>query len=243
MAQARARGKSEAASEAGERRTPEDSQRTEGAAPVALGVILTVAALVRFHRLDFDLPEVPYVDAFKFVGQAAGLARTHTWEPTHFQYPGLYVYVLVAVYRLFGLTSTYAQHLVATALSASFGVGLVAATAWTARTVCGSMGAVLAATLVALSPIAVNQARMPTPDTASAFFFVLAVTLPIARPRSRYVWLASPRALPPVRSGRVASRYRSSSPLRWRWHGSREAQPCSFEPLRRQHCPPLSCSR
>jgi hypothetical protein len=37
---------------------------------VGLGLVLALAAALRFYRLDFDLPEVTYLDGFKFVGEA-----------------------------------------------------------------------------------------------------------------------------------------------------------------------------
>jgi hypothetical protein len=161
---------------------------------VALALVVLVATGLRAYRLDFEVAEVQYVDAFRFVGQAGHLAATGSWRPTDFIYPSLFVYLLAASYRAFGVVSAYGQHVLAQSLAAAFGVALVGATAWAASRVSGGIGILLAAALVATSPVLVTQSRTPAPDTLCAFGMCLAIVVAAGRPVRLRSWAASAAA-------------------------------------------------
>jgi hypothetical protein len=157
----------------------------------SLALVVLVAIGLRAYRLDVDVPEVQYVDAFRFVGQAGQLAASGRWQPSDFIYPSGFVYVLVVLYRAFGVVSAYGQHVLAQVVAAVFGVGLVGATAWVATRVSGGIGVVLAAALAAASPVLVTQSRTPAPDTLCAFGMCLAIVVAAGRPVALRSWAGS----------------------------------------------------
>lgn len=198
---------------------------------MSLALVVLVAIGLRCYRLDFDLPEVQYVDAFKFVGQAGQLAASGSWRPTDFFYPSLFAYLLVVLYRAFDVTSVYGQHVVALSVAAVFGVGVVGVAAWAASRLSSGLGIVLAAALAAASPILVSESRTPAPDTLCAFFMSLAIVVASGRPVALRAWGASAAAAalatgakwtgafaaPILAATAVATAWRARSPrLFWR---------------------------
>lgn len=173
-----------------------DRDGPEGRAPrIALALILLLAAALRVYRLDFDLPEVQYVDGFKFIDQAAHMAESGNLRPTYFQYPGLYIYLLVGLYRGLGIVSTYGHQLTAAAASAVGGLGLVAATAYAARAVAGPLGTIVAAALAAASPMLLTESRTPAPDGLCVLFATLAIATTVRGPTPLRAWAAAGAAL------------------------------------------------
>jgi hypothetical protein len=136
--------------------------------------ILVVAAGLRVLWLDYDLPQVVWVDAFKFVQPAAGFARDGTFQLVDHQYPGLYPLVLAGVFGALDLQSPYAQHLAAQAVAAVAGAATVLAIWIAAGAWCGTLGRVLAAGLCAVSPTLVTYARVPVSDGVVACFIAAA---------------------------------------------------------------------
>src|SRR5262249_6367111 len=157
---------------------------------IALAVILLLAALLRVYRLDFDLPEVQYVDGFKFIDQAGHMAERGSLRPTYFQYPGLYIYLLVGLYRGLGIASAYGRQ-----LAAAGGLGIVAATAYAACAVAGPLGTVVATALAAASPMLLTESRTPAPDGLCVLFATLAIAATVRRPTAIAVWVAAGAAL------------------------------------------------
>jgi 4-amino-4-deoxy-L-arabinose transferase-like glycosyltransferase len=153
-----------------------------------LGLLVLLAAAVRLWRLDFDLPEVVYVDGFKFVGEATRMVDTGELRPTIFQYPGLYTYLLAALYHVLPVETAYGRELAATAVSAVAGTLVVAATAFVARAVTGIPGTLLAVALAAVSPALVTQSRTPAPDTLCLLFATVALGIAARRPASLRPW-------------------------------------------------------
>lgn len=173
-----------------------DRDRPEGRAPtIALAFILLLAAVLRVYRLDFDLPEVQYVDGFKFIDQAAHMVESGNLRPTYFQYPGLYIYLLAGLYRGLGIVSTYGHQLTAAAVSAVGGLGLVAATAYATRAVAGPLGTIVASALAAASPMLLTESRTPAPDGLCVLFATLAIATTVRRPTRAGVWAAAGAAL------------------------------------------------
>jgi 4-amino-4-deoxy-L-arabinose transferase-like glycosyltransferase len=149
-----------------------------------LAAILGVAALARGWQLDYGLPDVTRVDAYKFVAPAAQWARTGELALGDYQYPGLYPVLLAGLYAGLGVTTAYAQHLIACAVAAAFGTATVWATWLAAAAWCGVAGRALAAALVAVSPILVTYSRVPASDGVVAFFFAAALACVARRPEA-----------------------------------------------------------
>src|SRR5262249_28447449 len=120
-----------------------------------------------------------------------------TLRPTYFQYPGLYIYLLVGLYRGLGIVSTYGRQLAAAAVSAAGGLGIVAATAYAARAVAGPLGTVVATALAAASPMLLTESRTPAPDGLCVLFAALAIAATVRRPAAPAPWGPSgPACLP-----------------------------------------------
>jgi 4-amino-4-deoxy-L-arabinose transferase-like glycosyltransferase len=156
-----------------------------------LGLLVLLAAAARFWRLDFDLPEVIYIDSFKFVGEAARMVDTGDLRPADFQYPGLYTHLLAALYRVFDIESVYGRQLTATCVSSAAGTLVVAATGWAARAVTGPSGTLLAVALACASPALVTQSRTPAPDTLCVLFATIALGIAARQPASLRSWAAA----------------------------------------------------
>jgi len=159
------------------------------AATIILAAILVVAAFLRFYKLDFDLPEVQYVDGAKFAGEAARMARTGDLHPALFQYPGLYVNLLVGLYRALGITSEYGYQLAATAVSALFGLATVFVTACAARNLTGTLAMLIATALAAASPALVTASRAPSPDVLCMFFMTVVFAVVTMQPARMRTWV------------------------------------------------------
>jgi len=148
----------------------------------ALAVPTGAAAALRIYHLDRGLPGTVYVDAFKFVDEAARMAASGDFAPRHFQYPGLYTNLLAILYALSGAATPYARHLLALTVTALAGVLLVPATYLLARRVCGAAGALLAAGLAAVCPVLLSQSRTPAPDILMALLMTAALYALLAYP-------------------------------------------------------------
>jgi 4-amino-4-deoxy-L-arabinose transferase-like glycosyltransferase len=156
-----------------------------------LATVLAGAALARGWQLDYGLPDVTRVDAYKFVAPAAQWARTGELALGDYQYPGLYPVLLAGLYAGLGVRTAFAQHLVACAVAAAFGTATVWATWLAAAAWCGVAGRALAAALVAVSPILVTYSRVPASDGVVAFFFAAALACVARRPEA---WTAAAAA-------------------------------------------------
>ncbi len=155
---------------------------------IGLVVVLLVAAGLRLWHLDFDLPEVRYVDAPKFTVPAVHMVEHGSPRPIHFQHPGLYSGLLALLYGGLGIGSDYGRELAATAVAAAAGIAVVVATAAAASACGGPLASVAAAALVAVSPAMVTQSRTPAPDTLCLLFATLAVALAARRPLGAARW-------------------------------------------------------
>lgn len=164
-----------------------DSRR----ALAALGLILAAAALLRFFRLDFDLPEVVFVDSFKFVDEAARMAREGTLRPREFQYPGLYSGVLACIYGVFGPEPAYFRYLAGRAVSAAAGVGLVGAVWYAASRAGGLRARVIAASLACLSISGLTYSRLCAADSLLLLFMTLALGALASRSRATRTYAAA----------------------------------------------------
>ena len=133
-------------------------------------LVILIGAWLRFYYIGAGLPEVVYVDAFKFVDNARHIVRTGFLEPQEFQYPGFYTYLLAVIYRVLGINSDYGFHLTARIVSALFGTGLIYLTYLSALRVCSYWGALLAALLVSISIASVSLSRLPVTDSILTFF-------------------------------------------------------------------------
>src|ERR1700686_4566548 len=107
---------------------------------VSIGA-LVVGVAVRMGRIDFDLPEVTDIDAFKFVEAAKHIVKSGDLKVYDFQYPRGYINLLAVLSWIGGIGEAYGQPLTARLVSAIGGVGMIGAACFLAR----RMGAPFAA--------------------------------------------------------------------------------------------------
>ena len=158
-----------------------DSRGRRGLYGAALTAALLLAALPRLFRLNFDLPEVVWVDSFKFIDQAARMAARGDFQPALLQYPGFYPGLLSVIYRAFGIWNRTGQCLAGYYVTAFFAIGTVAAAWFLAGRIGGLKARFAAAALSALCLTSVVYSRTCSTDCALAFFMTCALAL-LARP-------------------------------------------------------------
>lgn len=149
-----------------------------------LASILTVAVFFRAYHLGHGLPDLTYVDSFRFVGEANQMVTSGNWWPKDFAYPKLYVNLLAGLYSLFNITSQYTGHLVARSISVIAGSALVASVFYMARLFCSDKGALFASGLSALCITSITYSRTASTDMLAVLFMTLALYFTLKRPIS-----------------------------------------------------------
>ncbi|MCX5795683.1 MAG: glycosyltransferase family 39 protein [Elusimicrobia bacterium] len=142
-----------------------------------------LALASRFYRLDYGLPQVVWVDAFKFVIQAAMMVAAGNLKPIDCHYPGLFVNSLAILYQALDLRSAYGRYLAAYAVAAMFGAALPVLSWFAARPLTGPAGRVIAAILCLLCPVCLTFSRLPTTDCMAACFMMGVLTILARLPR------------------------------------------------------------
>ncbi|HEX7479706.1 MAG TPA: glycosyltransferase family 39 protein [Polyangiales bacterium] len=140
-------------------------------ARVALYAAFMLAVVLRVPWLDYDLPQAPDIDGFKFVDEAQRMAQTGDLRPTDFQYPTGYTYLLTLGDRALGLQTAYTTHLAARSVSVFFGVATLWLLARWALAIAGPWAAAVAVALVGFSPVHVAMSRTVAPDTMLTFWW------------------------------------------------------------------------
>lgn len=149
-----------------------------------LGILLLAAAL-RFAGLGWGLRHPPHPDESVFLDNVAAMIRSGDLDHRYYQYPGLFFYVLYPlVYALPHDPPGPSAYLAARALVAAFGVAACALADALGRRVAGPGAGLLAALLLAVSPVAVETAHMVRPDVVLQVFTLAALlALPRVGPR------------------------------------------------------------
>ncbi len=132
---------------------------------LGLAAVLILASTLRFYRLDYGLPELVFVDAFRLVRDAFRVAFFDSPEPFDVIYPGAFKLLLAGVYRVFGVVTNYWVHQSARLLAATFGLGVMLATYLIARRLGARSGAVVAAGLYGFCVVAVDASRIASTNT------------------------------------------------------------------------------
>jgi 4-amino-4-deoxy-L-arabinose transferase-like glycosyltransferase len=159
---------------------------------VALALVLTAAAVLRFWALGRGIPYAVQVDEPELVERAVSMMRAGSLHPHFFDYPGLYLYVQlgVAVVRfiagaLGGEWTSLAQasggsfYLWGRAVTAAFGVATVVLV-YQVGMRWGARHALLAAGLMAVLPLHVRYSHYVLTDTPLTFFVTLTFLLSLA---------------------------------------------------------------
>ncbi|RPJ49338.1 MAG: phospholipid carrier-dependent glycosyltransferase [Candidatus Latescibacterota bacterium] len=155
---------------------------------------IAAGALWRAADLGYGLPAAYVPDEEMVVGSVLGMAGDHTLRPPLLDYPGLYQYVVLAVYgaafaamKLFGAVSSASEfgvrfyedpslfYFLARLVSASFGVGAILLVWRIGARLFGGWAGAAAALVLALSPVHQTQSLAATPNSAMTFAGALAL--------------------------------------------------------------------
>jgi Dolichyl-phosphate-mannose-protein mannosyltransferase len=170
-------------------RAPDAASRLLWLAP------LLVAAGLAFWSIGFGLPYLFRPDEDIMVGRSVHMALDHSIDPLFFNYPPLGFYLFALAEAALGLfpgqhlgpasqVDPSAEYLVARALSALAVVSAVGMVYLAGRQAYGRAAGLIAASALALSPLAIRQAHFATTD-GLAMAMVAAALWAALRARSR----------------------------------------------------------
>jgi 4-amino-4-deoxy-L-arabinose transferase-like glycosyltransferase len=159
---------------------------------VALGIVLAAAAVLRFSAIGRGIPYAVQIDEPEIVERALNMMRAGSLHPHFFDYPGLAIYIQLAVSIarfLFGaITGEWSS--LGQALGGSFYLwGRVVTALFGVATVLlvyqigmrwGARHALIAAGLMAVLPLHVRYSHFVLTDTLLTFFVTLAFLLSLA---------------------------------------------------------------
>lgn len=141
----------------------------------ALAAVLLLAAVLRFMALSWGVRHTPYQDETVFVQNTARMAARGDLDQRFYEYPGLFFYVLLPVYRLVGarLNASPELYVWARAVVACFGVLSVGLVCLLGTRIGGPRLGLIAALLLAVSPLDVETGHMVRPDVVLQAFVIL----------------------------------------------------------------------
>jgi len=137
--------------------------------------ILAIAAGFRFSGLSAGLRHTPFIDEQFFVVNVEGMLERGDLDPRFHMYPGFFFYLLAPLLALVDRPFGAEAYLLARAMVAAFGVATVALTYVLGSRLGGARAGLLAAAVLAVSPVSVVVAHEVRPDVALGFFAVLAL--------------------------------------------------------------------
>src|SRR5262245_8375626 len=140
---------------------------------VLLVPIVLLAAALRFTGLDWGLRHPPHNDERSFVENAEHMLRARTLDHRFYEYPALFLYLLVPVQAAAG--DGPGAYLAARGLVASFGVLSVGLVGLIGMRRFGAWAGLSAAALLAVSPLEVITAHEVRPDVALESFALVAL--------------------------------------------------------------------
>jgi Dolichyl-phosphate-mannose-protein mannosyltransferase len=186
------------------------------ATAVLLVTVVAVGAALRFVGLSYGLPFVYNPDEVAIMNRALALA-TNGFNPHNFLYPTFYFYVLFAwevlgygVGRVFGVFDSLAAFersyfanptwifLVGRKLTALCGIATIAATYALGRQLSGRAAGVIAAAVLAVSPIAVRDAHYVKHDVPVTLLIVLTILALFHAQAPRHAEAQRPLVGPPA---------------------------------------------
>jgi 4-amino-4-deoxy-L-arabinose transferase-like glycosyltransferase len=163
---------------------------TPRARRIAFLATLVLAAVLRFTALGWGLRHTPVRDEQDFVENVGRMLQAGDWDHRFYEYPGLFFDILRPILSHATRTEPYfsewsgfkrrtffgpSGYLLARGVVAAFGVGSVALTYRLGLVLIGPEGALVAAALLAASPVEVFVGHEVRPDVVLEFFVLLAL--------------------------------------------------------------------
>jgi len=152
-----------------------------------IGIIVAIAAIVFFYRIDDESFWIDELISLGDVRDGRGLPPRNLMRPLY--------YILLSVWVQFGTSDAWLR-----SLSVLFGLGAVVLLYWLGCRIAGKAEGAIAALLFALSPLVINHAQEVRMYVLSAFLCIagsLALTYALERPQPRAIgawillrWLA-----------------------------------------------------
>ena len=139
------------------------------ASAAALGAMVLLAAVLRFSGLGWGLRHPPHPDEQVFVENVRQMAERGDLDHRYYEYPGLVFHLLRPAIALAPEGGPAAYRL-ARGMIAGFGVAGCVATFLLGRALGGTAVGLVAALLIAVSPLAVHTAHMVRPDVILQVF-------------------------------------------------------------------------
>jgi hypothetical protein len=155
---------------------------------------IAIGALWRAADLGYGLPSAYIPDEEMVVNSVLGMAGARSLRPLLLDYPGLYQYLLLAVYgvafaamKLFGIVSSASEfgvrfyedpslfYFLGRLVSAAFGVGAIVLVWRIGARLFGAWAGAAGAILLALSPVHQAQSVAAVPNSAMTFAGALAL--------------------------------------------------------------------
>lgn len=143
----------------------------------ALLLILLLAGVLRFTGLGWGLRHPPFSDERSFVTATAGMLARGDLDHRFYEYPGLFFYLLLPLLAWLPAEARTgpAAYLMARALVAAFSLASVAVVFFLGRRLGGARLGLVAALMLAVSPVDVSTAHMVRPDVVLGTFVLLAL--------------------------------------------------------------------
>ncbi len=143
---------------------------------LALGMVLFLAAALRFTGLSWGLQHTPHVDERYFVENVAVMLAEGDLDYRFYEYPGLFFYLLYPVLAAVDtdVPAGPEAYLAARGVVAAFGVASVALVYLLGLRLGGPITGLVAALFLAVSPVEVHTAHSVRPDVVLETFVLLA---------------------------------------------------------------------
>jgi 4-amino-4-deoxy-L-arabinose transferase-like glycosyltransferase len=138
--------------------------------------LLVVAGVLRFTGLSAGLRHPAHVDEEPFVLHATQMLARGELDHRFHEYPAVFIYVLAAAFGLLGLSTPGPEaYLVARAVVAGFSVASVALVYRLGAALAGPPAGLVAAALLAVSPLEIRLCHAVRPDVVLHTFTLLAL--------------------------------------------------------------------
>lgn len=154
-----------------------ESLRTRAARGACLALVLAVAIVLRFTGLSWGLRHPPHTDEQDYVENTAAMLDAGDLDHRFYRYPGGFFYLLALPLLTLGPDRWHGPdaYLLARGVVSAFGVLNVLLLYGVGRRLLGTTAGLVAAALLAVSPVDVETSHQVRPDILLVTFGILAL--------------------------------------------------------------------